>query len=204
MVFGAIGGRDDPVMSYNFQISLVDSGSAVVVAGAVAALAQILEVPVGGFNECTGLEMSLDVEDYMEGGSNGTVLKFPSRVKWNSITLKKGMTLGTELWDWFYGFVEGRGKRKDGLIVLQNERHLPHTVWGFRRGLPVKYSGPALNAGQSNVSIESIDIAHDGLYQIGGVGSVTAAADCARIETVRSFPAARAAGACTAASRIGP
>ena len=35
--------------------------------------------------------MQLDVEEYREGGRNGEVLQFPTRVKWGKITLKKGM-----------------------------------------------------------------------------------------------------------------
>jgi hypothetical protein len=41
-------------------------------------------------------------------------------------------------------------------------------VWTFRRGLPVKYSGPTLNALQGAVAIESISIMHEGLSQMGG------------------------------------
>ena len=44
---------------------------------------------------------------------------------------------------------EGKGKRRDGLIVLMNELHLPSHIWYFRRGLPYKYSGPSMNASQS-------------------------------------------------------
>ncbi|MCP4304296.1 MAG: phage tail protein [bacterium] len=160
--------REDPLLGYNFQISLLDSSSSLAKAVTTIALSSVIDRPVGGFSECTGLEMSLEVEDYMEGGNNGTVLKFPGRVKWANITLKKGLTNNTVLWDWFYDFVEGRGKRKDGVITLQNEKHEPHTAWGFRHGLPLKYAGPQLNAGQSNVAVESIEIAHEGLYQLGG------------------------------------
>ena len=51
--------------------------------------------------------MTLETEDYQEGGNNGTVLKFPNRAKWGEITLRKGMTRGTELFDWYYGFTQG-------------------------------------------------------------------------------------------------
>ena len=58
---------------------------------------------------------------------------------------------------------EGKGKRKDGLVVLQDESHTPAKVWKFKRGIPVKWTGPALNASQSNIAIESLEIAHEGL-----------------------------------------
>ena len=95
--------RDDPVLSHNFVISLIDTSSALVGSPALSA---ILDVALGGFSECTGLEMSLQVEEYKEGGRNSEVLKFPTRVTWSNITLKKGIGAGTALWDWHYGFAK--------------------------------------------------------------------------------------------------
>ena len=119
--------------------------------------------------------MALDVEDYREGGRNGTVLKFPTRIKWTNIALKKGIGAGQGLWEWHYGFAEGKGKRRDGVIGLLNDLHLPNNIWYFRRGLPVRYTGPAMNAGQSQVAIEAIEIAHEGIYQVPYVGYGAAA-----------------------------
>lgn len=171
---GALGIRTDPVLNHNFVISLIDTSSTLAAVGS-AALSAIADVVLGGFSECTGIEMSLKVEEYNEGGRNGTVLKFPTRVSWGNITLKKGMGAGTALWDWHFGFVEGTGKRRDGMIMLQNELRVPSTIWYFRRGLPVKYTGPSLNATQNNVAIETIEIAHEGIYQLPGVGVAAAA-----------------------------
>jgi hypothetical protein len=64
------------------------------------------------------------------------------------------------------------------VIALLNERLAPSNIWYFRRGLPLKYSGPQMNATQTNVAIESIEIAHEGIYQlpfIGLVGSTASA-----------------------------
>lgn len=167
----ALSGRDNPLMGYNFRISLLESSSSLTGNAPAAAVQNLADRSSAGFSECSGLEMSMDVEEYMEGGNNGTVLKFPTRIKWNDITLKKGLTLGTELWDWFDGFVQGRGERKDGLIILNNEAQAPQVAWGFRRGLPIKYTAPSMNASQNEVAVESIQIAHEGLYQIRGVGA---------------------------------
>jgi phage tail-like protein len=171
---GATGLRFDPVLSHNFVISLLDTSSSLALASSIA-LSAIMDIALGGFSECGGLDMSLDIEEYKEGGRNGEILKFPTRVKWSNITLKKGVGAGTALWDWHYGFVEGRGKRRDGVIVLQNELHIPNNIWYFRRGLPVKYTGPTLNASQNSVAIESIEIAHEGIYQVPYAGYASAA-----------------------------
>ena len=165
MALHPTGRRDDPVLNHNFVISLLDSSSVSGLFGSIG-LSAIFDAALGGFSECGGLEMSLQVEEFREGGNNGRLLKFPTRVTWSNITLKKGVTSSTELWDWHYSFTEGKGKRRDGVIVLLDDRQVPHNVWYFRRGLPVKYTGPALNATQSSVAIESVEIAHEGLSHV--------------------------------------
>src|SRR5262245_40625272 len=151
----------NPVLGYNFLITLVDSSSVL-----ATALSAIQNVAVAAFSECSGLETSQKIEEYNEGGRNGAVLKFPGRVSWTNIVLKHGMTANTDLWDWYYSFVEGRGRRRDGVIVLQNDLHLPVTIWNFKRGLPAKWTGPSMNAIQNNVAIEAIEIADEGLVQM--------------------------------------
>jgi phage tail-like protein len=169
-LLSATGVRADPLLNHNFIVSLLDSSSTL---GALASAA-ILDVAIGGFSECTGLEMSMQPEEYKEGGRNGAVLKFPSRITWANLTLKKGIGIGSALWDWHFGFVEGRGRRRDGLIILLNEQRAPGNIWFFRRALPIKYGGPPLNATQNAVAIETIEIAHEGLHQVAGVGAVGA------------------------------
>ncbi len=175
----SVGSRRDPVLAFNFQVSLMDSGVSRAGALATVVLSNVGLTRVAGFSECSGLEGALDMHEHTAGGVNSGALRFPTRFKWSNITLKRGLSVGPGdpmLWDWFNGFILGRGKRRDGVIVLQNESHEPHTAWGFRRGLPVRYVGPPLNAMQSNVAIETMEIAHEGLYQIPGASPLAKAA----------------------------
>jgi len=167
-LFGSPGERHDPPLNHNFTISLIDTASPLGMLGNV--LGEVLGVPAGGFSECTGLEMAMQPEEYKEGGRNGHLLVFPNRVTWTRITLKKGACLGTELWDWHYGFVTGNGRRRDGVITLLDDSRKPRGAWFFTRGLPVKYTGPVLNAAQNLVAIEAIEIAHEGIHQVPGFG----------------------------------
>ena len=164
------GLRSDPLQGFNFLVGLVDVTTTADILKS-AALSAVADVALGGFTECSGLDMSLTVFDYEEGGNNGRVLRFPTRVKWANITLKKGLGTSTALWDWHYGFATGTGKRRNGVITLMDSQHLPSAIWYFERGLPVKYSGPTLNASSGAVAIESIEIAHEGIYQLPGIGS---------------------------------
>ena len=170
---------ENPLLAYNFRVDLLDSAPSPGAAVLSIALAPLVGNPLAGFSECTGLEMTMDTEDYEEGGNNGTVLKFPKRHKWGDITLRKGLARNQDLFDWYYAFTQGVTVRKDGLIVMMDEKHEPHTVWRFRRGLPVKYVAPQLNAQQSNVAIETLAIAHEGIALMGGAAGLAGAVGAA-------------------------
>jgi len=154
----------DPVMSFNFAISMVEASTSVSSILTTVATG-IQNVALGGFSECSGLEVRMEPESYSEGGNNKTVLKFASRVSWTNIKLKRGVTLSDDLWNWHYSFVQGKGKRRNGVIALLNSLHIPIKVWYFERGLPVRWTGPSLNASTSQVAVEELEIAHEGLRQ---------------------------------------
>jgi len=116
----------DPFRGFNFVITLIDSSS--LFSFAVSALESFA---LAGFSECSGLEMSMDTEEYKEGGNNGKTLLFPSRVKWSHLRLKRGLTFASDLWQWHYDYSQGKGKRRDGMVVLQDEQHNPAIVWSF-------------------------------------------------------------------------
>lgn len=167
----SIGSRNDPVFGYNFAITLQDSSTTVATISAAIGAA-----PQAGFSECSGLEFNMTPEEYKQGGENNTVRKFPSRVTWGTIRLKRGVAKTNDLWEWFYSFVEGRGKRRDGIISLRNDTQDPVRVWKFTRGIPVKYTAPVMNAQQGQVAIEELEIMHEGLKILSASGSKLAEA----------------------------
>jgi phage tail-like protein len=150
--------RIDPLPAFNFLIALLDTSSSF-----SAIKSGVMGLALGGFSECSGLESTLEIEEYLEGGVNDRVLRFPTRFSYTNIILTRGVGFSEDLWLWHQEFVEGKGKRRDGLIILQNEMRLPVKIWSFSRGLPVKWSGPTFNATASEISIESLEIAHEKL-----------------------------------------
>jgi phage tail-like protein len=152
--------RIDPLGVFNFYLTLIDTSK---VAGTLISAA--LNYQVAGFSECSGLDATVEVFEFKEGGVNDYVHKFPTRASFANITLKHGVIyLFDDLWNWHNDFVLGRGKRRDGLIALLDESRKPVKVWRFQRGIPMKWAGPALNAAQSSVAIESLEISHEGLF----------------------------------------
>lgn len=157
--------RIDPLGAFNFYITLIDSSNPM---GSL--LTAVLSYAVAGFSECTGLDATMEVMDYREGGVNSYVHKFATRATYSNLVLKHGaIYLYDDLWDWHYSWVQGAGTRKDGLVVLLDESRNPAKIFKFKRGIPMKWVGPALNASQSSVAVESLDIAHEGLeLELGG------------------------------------
>lgn len=129
-------------------------------------------VQVAGFSECTGLQMETKILEYMEGGRNHTTLKFPDPANYGNITLKRGLTQSNELIEWQLDIIEGRfGKnpRTDDFvisIILKNEKGDDVKRWNLVRPFPVKWVGPDLKSANSDLAIESLEIAHEGI-QIG-------------------------------------
>lgn len=160
--------NNDPALAFNFSISLVESASA----GALFQ-ATVGRPAQGGFSECSGLELLMPAETYAEGGNNGTLLKFTGRASWSNIKLRRGVVTSADLWRWHYDYIEGNGRRRDGVITLLDDHGGSVRVWRFVQGLPVRWTGPALDAAQSRVAVEEIEIAHQGLRQTGaGSGSL--------------------------------
>lgn len=156
--------RIDPLGAFNFVVTLIDTSDVV---GTV--LSAILTYKVAGFSECTGLEATTEVFEYKEGGVNDHVHKFATRSSHSNITLRQGaIYLYDDLWSWHFDWVEGKGQRKDGLITQLDEAGQPAKIWKWKRGIPTKWVGPSLDAKQSAVAIESLEIAHEGLVlQLG-------------------------------------
>jgi phage tail-like protein len=118
---------------------------------------------VAGFSECSGLESTLEVEEYQEGGVNDRVHKFPSRFTFSNITLTRGISVDHSLREWHQNLLRGQAERRDGLIIMMNEKREQVLAWKFEKGLPVKWTGPGLNATASETGTEALEIAHERL-----------------------------------------
>ena len=121
---------------------------------------------VGAFRECTGMGSENELVEYKASGDNGKLVikKVPGRMKWNNITLKRGITDAMDMWKW-RGLVE-QGKiadaRKNGTITMYNQQGDAIAKWNFINAWPSKLTGPAANAGNNEVAIEELEIVHEG------------------------------------------
>jgi phage tail-like protein len=133
---------------------------------------ELNQVQVAGFSECTGLNIETKVFEYKEGGRNETTLKFPENGTYANVVLKRGITTNTDLIAWQLDVVNGtfktnaRSGNKNLAIVLQDEKGSnPATVrrWNLIRAFPVKWTGPEMKGNASEIAIETLELAHEGI-----------------------------------------
>ena len=126
-------------------------------------------VEVAGFAECTGLNVETKVFEYKEGGNNATTLKFPEPSTYGNVTLKRGVTNSNELLSWQLDVATGtfstnkRSGNPTVTVTLMNEKGEPVKGWNLIRAFPVKWVGPDFKASASEVAIETLEIAHEGI-----------------------------------------
>jgi phage tail-like protein len=144
----ATGERNDPFLSYNFAVEIH---------GLVA----------GGFSEVQGLQLEIELHEYREGGVNGYVHKRAGPARYPSnLVLKRGLTDVRELWTWHWDVAQGKVERKDIAVLLLDGAGEERVRWTFQQAYPVKWVGPDLRGGASEVAVEAVEFTHCGLLQI--------------------------------------
>ena len=68
------------------------------------------------------------------------------------------ITPDTQLYGWYKNILNGVEDRRNGAIVLMDERHKQVLRWEFESGWICKWEGPMLNATSNDVVIESLEI----------------------------------------------
>jgi len=119
----------------------------------------------GGFSEVTGLQVETEIEEIKEGGVNDFTHKLPKGTKYPNIVLKRGITDSDILWNWHQDVVDGIIERKSGSILLLDFEGNREIRWNFYNAYPVKWIGPNLNSKESSISIETLELAHNGIYR---------------------------------------
>ncbi len=131
----------------------------------------------GGFQEVSGLEIEMDVQDVLEGGRNNAVIRRLGRGRYPLLVLKRGLfhsgsdgRADDRFWRWMMDALDGVRplQRVDGTVRVLGPDGTPRATWTFERGLPAKLRGPELNARTGEIAIEELSIAHEGLRLAGG------------------------------------
>lgn len=138
------GVRRDPVPAFRFTVTFDD-------------------LPPGGFSDCTGLQSEIEVQEYAEGGLNTHTWKLPGRSKQGNVTFKRGI-VDKALWSWYHDVANGDFKARNCTIYVQDPSGGTDVLeFHLADAFPAKWLGPELSAGQNNLAIETMEVAHQGM-----------------------------------------
>lgn len=116
------------------------------------------------FSEVSGFDASIDVVEYREGDMRPTPMKVQGLTKYGNVTLKWGLTDSKKFYEWMSSGLEGAVVRKETIsISLLNEAGTAVASWQVINAWPTKYTAPDFNATASEVAIETLEIAHEGM-----------------------------------------
>ena len=120
---------------------------------------------IGAFRECTGLGSETEVVESKQSGPKGELVlkKVPGRTKFTNITLKRGITDAMDMWRWRKLVEDGKidEARKNGSVVMFNQKGDEVARWNFFNAWPSKLTGPTANASNNEVGIEELEITHE-------------------------------------------
>ena len=119
------------------------------------------------FQEVSGLEAAIEYESVKEGGENRFVHRLPTVPTYGNLTLKRGLLVGSALYDWFSAAMYDYNFQPINLnVVLLNGDHQPLSAWRFVNAVPAKWSVSSLNAEESSIVAETIELSYNYMQRI--------------------------------------
>lgn len=119
------------------------------------------------FSEVSGLTMEAEVVEYRGGADlQFSTHKQPGLRKFSNVTLKRGIApadTGNGLFQWYNSITLGSVDRRDVTVSLLNQDHEPVMIWKIKEAWPVKLEGPGLKSTGTDVAIESVEFACEGI-----------------------------------------
>ncbi len=113
------------------------------------------------FQEVTGLNISVEMEPYKEGGQNRFTHQLPVRTSYEDIVLKRGLFIGSGIILWVNDAIENFTFAPcNVLISLLNENHLPVYNWYVYNAIPKKWSVSSFNANENSIVVESLTLSY--------------------------------------------
>lgn len=121
------------------------------------------EQKTGFFKSVDGLAIETEVIEFREGGANGVIRKLAGATRYANIRLSRPFTGDRALYDWYVSTQKPQPIKVDGCIRMFDRHGTLVATWKFKNGFPAKWELSELDASKSEVSIETIEIAHEGL-----------------------------------------
>ena len=136
-----------PLQAYNFLVSFLGVGK--------LGFPNLLDIR---FQRVSGIEMSGTMNNEIIGGKKVRLPEFPTH---GTLTLERGYVLGSPLrLEIEAGFEKLEFQPHNVMVILLDNAGLPMASWLFQKAVPVRWAMGELNASQSGVFIETIELSY--------------------------------------------
>ena len=113
------------------------------------------------FQKVSGLSAEVETDSVREGGQNLYTQRLPQGIKYNNLTLERGMVVGSPLNLEFNATMSlFKFVTSNVLVTLLHESKVPLAAWLFMKAYPVKWSTSDLNGGEPALVIDTMELAY--------------------------------------------
>jgi phage tail-like protein len=136
--------RDDPYANFNFVV-------------------EIDGIEPVGFSEVELPEARVAEIPYREGADVASAARvLPGRVAYGPLTLRRGVTGDTSLFEWWRAIRDGTLDQRAANVYLRDEGRNVVQTWRFRRTWPTTLAFSPLRGLGNEIAIETLVLSHDG------------------------------------------
>ncbi len=147
-----------------------------IVANQVAFLFHVLigADPIGDFQAVDNISYGMQPFSYAEGGRNHSPRMFPfdGPAKAGELTLRWGMLIRTQLYDWMRAVKVGQGFRRDVTILQLDRQKIPVRLMRLRNAWPVSWQGANLASTETSFAVEQITLVYEDLNLVSNKARV--------------------------------
>jgi phage tail-like protein len=143
--------REDPLVAFKFGLEIEGKLS-------------------GYFTMVSGIGSESEVIEHkiVDDSTGETIIqKLPGRLTWTEVSLKRGVTSSTDIWDWRKMVVDGKvdDARTNCSVIAYNQGNEEIARWNFENAWPSRVVGPEMDASSQDYMIEEVTIVHEGMWR---------------------------------------
>lgn len=146
------GRASDPLIGFNFRLEVTGASPM-----------------TGYFTECSGIGSENEIVEHKVVDESGheLVQKIPGRLKFQDITLKRGITADMQAWAWRALVEQGKmGDARSNMSIIMMDRDYTDVArWDFINAWPSKVTGPSVKSDDNSFGVEEITIVHEGMIR---------------------------------------
>lgn len=144
------GRESDPLIGFNFRLEIEGKLT-------------------GYFMEVGGIGSENEIVEHKVVNDKGQeiVQKIPGRLKWQDVTLKRGITDNMQIWTWRKKVEEGKmsDARTNCSVIMMDRDYTDVARWDLTNAWPSKVTGPSVKSDSNEYGVEELTIVHEGMVR---------------------------------------